>query len=84
MKCDELYERLTDFADGTLQGDVCHEVEQHLAECQDCQHMRQDLEDLARLCRQVSAAPAMPDVLRQRILVLLAEEEDAAPRRPSA
>ena len=83
MKCDELYERLTDFADGTLQGDVCHEVEQHLAECQDCQHMRQDLEDLARLCREVSSRPAMPDVLRQRILLLLAED-DTAPPRPSA
>ncbi len=83
MSCDELYERLTDYVDGTLQGDVCRDVEQHLAECHDCQHVRQDLEDLARLCRQSSAAPAMPDVLRQRILVLLAEE-DASPQRPSA
>jgi anti-sigma factor RsiW len=83
MSCDELYERLTDFVEGTLQGDICQEVEQHLSECHDCQHVRQDLEDLARLCRQSSAPPTMPDVLRQRILVLLAEEE-TPPRRPSA
>ena len=83
MSCDELYERLTDFAEGSLQGSICQEVDQHLAECHDCQHVRQDLEDLSRLCREAAARPAMPDVLRQRILLLLADE-DAGPRRPSA
>jgi anti-sigma factor RsiW len=83
MSCDELYERLTDFVDGTLQGDVCGEVERHLAECSDCQHAREDLEDLARLCRQFASMPTLPAPVRARIQLLLSEEE-IPPRRPSA
>jgi len=83
MSCDELYERLTDLAEGQLQDDLCGEVERHLAECADCQHVRQDLEDLARLCREVAERPAMPAQVRARIAVLLAED-DAPPRRPQA
>ena len=81
MSCDELYERLTDLAEGTLQADLCSEVERHLAECADCQEVRQDLEDLARLCRQAER-PAMPAHVRERIAMLLAEDD--APPRPSA
>ena len=83
MSCDELYERLTDLAEGTLQDDLCVEVERHLAECADCQHVREDLKDLARLCREVAERPAMPEHVRARIALLLAED-DTPPRRPQA
>lgn len=83
MTCEELYERLTDLAEGTLQADVCAEVERHLAECRDCQHVREDLEDLARLCREASSAPAMPEDVRRRIETLLASG-DTGPPRPAA
>jgi predicted anti-sigma-YlaC factor YlaD len=83
MTCEELYGRLTDLAEGTLPGDVCDDVQRHLQECRDCQCVRQDLEDLARLCRQVAAATAMPEDVRRRIQVLLAGD-DPASRRPSA
>jgi predicted anti-sigma-YlaC factor YlaD len=83
MTCAELYDRLTDFVDGTLRGDVCDEVQRHLQECADCGAVRQDLEDLARLCRQTAAKPTtMPDVVRHRIEVLLAAED--APRHPAS
>jgi anti-sigma factor RsiW len=49
MTCAQLYDRLTDLTEGSLPGDVCEEVNRHLAECTDCQLLRQDLEDLARL-----------------------------------
>lgn len=85
MRCDELYDRLTELAEGTLQGDVCADVERHLAECRDCQAVRQDLEDLARLCRQVSAsavAQTMPAEVRERITEILARDA-FGPRRPA-
>lgn len=76
MTCDDLYERLTDLAEGTLQGDLCAEVERHLAECVHCQDVRHDLEDLARLCRQSRPTPAtMPEGVRQRIAALLSQDE---------
>ena len=84
MTCDELYDRLTEHVDGTLQGDICADVEAHLAECRDCQELRQDLVDLARLCHQVAVKAAMPDDVRQRIQALLAGDGGDAPSRPAA
>ncbi|HYU42711.1 MAG TPA: hypothetical protein VEQ84_11220, partial [Vicinamibacteria bacterium] len=49
------------------------EVNRHLAECNNCQLVRQDLEDLARLCRQTAAPTTMPDDVKHRIEALLAE-----------
>jgi anti-sigma factor RsiW len=75
MNCTQLYERLTDLEDGALPADVCEEVNRHLAECQDCQLVRQDLQDLARLCRDSSGATTMPEELRGRILQMLASPD---------
>jgi hypothetical protein len=75
MNCEHLYERLTDLEDGTLPADLCEEVNRHLAECQDCQLVRQDLQDLARLCRGSSGPTTMPEELRGRILQMLASPD---------
>ena len=75
MNCAQLYERLTDLEDGALPADVCEEVNRHLAECQDCALVRQDLQDLARLCRESSGPTTMPDELRGRILQMLASPD---------
>lgn len=71
MNCAQLYERLTDLEDGTLPGDVCEELNRHLAECAACTLVRQDLQDLARLCRESSGPTTMPEELRGRILQML-------------
>ena len=78
MTCEELYRRLTDLSEGVLDAEVCAEVNRHLEGCVGCQAVRQDLEDLSRLCRQVAPAP-MPDALRQRILAMLAPSGDDRP-----
>jgi anti-sigma factor RsiW len=70
MTCDELYRRLTDHAEGVLAPGVCEEVERHLAQCDDCTAIRQDLRDLSRLCREQSSV-ALPIVVRRRIEGLL-------------
>ena len=70
MTCEELYRRLTDHAEGVLEGEVCREVDRHLAECYACNQIRQDLEDLSRLCRE-QAAIRLPDAVRHRIEGLL-------------
>ena len=61
-----------------LPADVCEEVNRHLAECQDCGLVRQDLQDLARLCRESSGPTTMPEELRGRIAQMLASPD---PRR---
>jgi len=70
MKCDELYGRLTDHADGVLDAGDCAAVESHLRECESCGALRRDLEDLARLCRE-SKRPRLPEAVRRRIEALL-------------
>ena len=70
MKCDELYRRLTDHAEGVLDTDVCQEVERHLTECYACNQIRQDLKDLSRLCRE-QASIRLPEGVRRRIEGLL-------------
>ena len=66
MTCDELYRRLTDHAEGVLDGKVCEEVDRHLTECYACNQIRRDLEDLSRLCRE-QAVIRLPDGVRRRI-----------------
>ena len=78
MNCAQLYERLTELGEGTLPTDVCEEVNRHLAECPDCQLVRQDLQDLARLCRESVQPTTMPEELRGRIAQMLAN-----PSRPA-
>jgi RNA polymerase sigma-70 factor (ECF subfamily) len=70
MTCDELYQRLTEHAEGVLDADVCQEVDKHLAGCEDCRMIRSDLEDLSRLCREQEPV-RLPDEVRQRILALI-------------
>jgi predicted anti-sigma-YlaC factor YlaD len=82
MTCEELYGRLTDLSEGSLQGEVCAEVERHLAECVGCQQIREDLLDLARLCRESAVQATMPDDVRSRIAALLSAGD--GPTRPSA
>ena len=75
MNCAQLYERLTDLEDGALPADICEEVNRHLAECADCTLVRQDLQDLARLCRESSGPTTMPEELRGRIAQMLASPD---------
>ena len=70
MKCDDLYRRFTDHADGVLDAGDCAAVDQHLADCEPCDELRRDLENLSRLCRE-SRRPRMPDDVRRRIEALL-------------
>jgi anti-sigma factor RsiW len=80
MNCAQLYERLTELEDGALPADVCEEVNRHLAECAACTLVRQDLQDLARLCRESVQPTTMPEELRGRIAQMLATTD---PRRSS-
>jgi predicted anti-sigma-YlaC factor YlaD len=70
MNCDELRRRLTEYADGATDADLCAEIERHLATCAGCQGLRHDLAELSRLCRQCDP-PQLPDAARERIRRLL-------------
>jgi predicted anti-sigma-YlaC factor YlaD len=66
MTCDELGRQLSELRDGILEKSDCAAIEKHLQECASCDGLNQDLEDLARLCRE-SERPRMPPGVRRRI-----------------
>lgn len=70
MSCDELRRRLTDYADGATDADLCGEIERHLAGCEHCRELRRDLAELSKLCRQCDP-PHLPESARARIRKLL-------------
>jgi RNA polymerase sigma-70 factor, ECF subfamily len=70
VRCDDLLRVLTEYAEGVATGSVCEEIERHLEGCSPCAELRRDLDDLARLCRQVPT-PELPAQVRQRIEALL-------------
>jgi predicted anti-sigma-YlaC factor YlaD len=70
VKCNDLYRRLSDHAEGILDETDCAAIEKHLRECSPCGELRKDLEVLARLCRE-SQRPRMPEDVRRRIETLL-------------
>ena len=78
MSHEHLNNRLTELMEGTLPADICEEVTRHLAECADCARLRDDLQDLARLCREAAQPTTMPAELRGRIAEMLAQPD---PRR---
>ncbi len=80
MSNPHLNDRLTELMEGTLPADICEEVNRHLAECTDCARLRDDLQDLARLCREAAQPTTMPAQLRSRLAEMLASPD---PRRSS-
>lgn len=70
MNCDELLRRLTEYADGATDADLCAEIERHLAECSPCEGVRRDLARLSGLCRECDP-PRLPAEARAQIRRLL-------------
>ncbi len=72
MRCEELLLQLTEYEDGVLPDDVCEELQRHLADCEACQGLKEDLKALARICRSC-APPRMPEDVRRRLTERLGE-----------
>ena len=72
MRCEELLRQLTEYEDGVLPNDVCAELQRHLADCEPCQVLKEDLEALARICRSCEP-PRMPEDVRRRLTERLGE-----------
>lgn len=70
MNCDDLRRRLTEYADGATDTDLCAEIERHLGSCSPCEDLRRDLAELARMCKACDP-PRLPDEARAQIRRLL-------------
>ena len=52
MTCDELLKAMNEYVDGTLEPGVCDEFEQHLAGCNPCQIVVDNIRKTIQLYRQ--------------------------------
>jgi RNA polymerase sigma-70 factor (ECF subfamily) len=88
--CKALFASLSDYIDGTLQDEMCRELQKHLAQCQPCGAFLDTLR--ATVQRTRSVLPAKPDpataarvrqsILRQyRAALSSAAQKKAATRR---
>lgn len=65
--CRDLLASLSDYVDGTLQPELCQEIERHMAGCQDCQIVVDTLRKTVSLYRTTTPPPALPDDVRNRL-----------------
>jgi len=64
--CQDLLQTLSDYVDGELGEQLCHELEQHLQECDNCTIVVDTLRKTLELYRQRSLDP-LPDEVRNRL-----------------
>lgn len=65
--CRELLASLSDYVDGTLQEELCSEIEQHMMDCENCRIVVDTLRKTITLYRASAGAPAMPNDVRERL-----------------
>lgn len=73
MKCEELLRQLNDYVDGEIDPAVCDEFEQHLAGCNPCQVVVDNIRKTITLYREDGRQCEMPIAFQSKLHVLLRE-----------
>ena len=73
--CRHLLNSLSDFIDGSLEADLCAEIEHHLAECENCRIVVDSLNKTIYLYNTASQEVAVPADVRQRLFHCLNLDE---------
>ncbi len=67
--CRDILAHLNDYLDGELAESLCRELEQHLAECPDCQTVYDTLSRTIHIYRALRDAPAeLPQEVEERLI----------------
>ena len=73
--CKELLGTLSEYVDGTLQQELCAELEKHLAGCENCRIVENTLRKTVELYRDSGETEDIPDEIRHRLYFRLNLEE---------
>ncbi len=65
--CRHLLDSLSDYLDGDLSEELCAELEQHLADCENCQIVVDTLRRTITLYHANAAPPPVPSDVRERL-----------------
>jgi anti-sigma factor RsiW len=73
--CNHLLSSLSDYVDGDLGQELCHEIERHLADCENCRVVVDTLRKTVYLYHATATPPEVPDDVRERLFLRLNLEE---------
>ena len=73
--CKDLLGTLSEYIDGTLQQEICAELENHLASCENCRIVVNTLRKTVELYRESSLTENMPEDVRHRLYFRLNLED---------
>ncbi len=69
--CQHLLAALGEYIDGTLDEELCHELEKHMAECENCRIVVDTLRKTIYLYRVEAQEEKLPKEVRHRLLARL-------------
>jgi predicted anti-sigma-YlaC factor YlaD len=67
QNCRQLLDSLSDYIDGSLEADICAQIESHLAECDNCRIVVDSLNKTVRLYQSSSQEVMVPEEVRRRL-----------------
>jgi anti-sigma factor RsiW len=79
--CCELLGVISDYVDGSLQDELCRELERHLSDCDDCRVVVNTLKKTIDLYQTDSAQETVPSEVRQRLYKSLRLDDLLRPTR---
>lgn len=73
--CRDLLGRLSDYVDGELEAELCAQLEQHLADCENCRVVVDTLHKTVSLYQTTTAKSGVPQGVRERLFSRLELED---------
>ena len=73
--CKDLLGTLSDYVDGSLQQELCAELEKHLAGCENCRVVVNTLRKTVELYRELGESEEISEEIRNRLYFRLNLEE---------
>jgi len=74
-QCHELLGSLSEFIDGTLEQELCAEIQRHLEGCQNCRIVVDSLRKTVYLYQATAQPPLVPEEVRERLYHYLELDE---------
>ena len=74
-ECHHLLSSLSEYVDGTLDEDLCAELERHLSDCENCRVVVDTLHKTVTLYHQSANSSGAPEEVRQRLFQRLNLED---------
>ncbi len=69
--CGGLVSAISDYVDGSLSEELCHELEKHLLDCEDCKIVVNTLKKTIDIVKEEKDQSKMPEDVRHRLFYRL-------------